>query len=211
MIKLREKILNHGITSLKNDELIAVILGSGTKGQNVLDLSKNILSQSENLQLDLNQLMKQKGIGVAQACKILAALELGDRKIKADKLPDKIMELSTLGLHLIKKIGSSPQEKLIAVYLDNSNHIIMERIVFIGTIDTATVHPRDIMRDAVRFSASKVVIAHNHPSGRLKPSKNDQNFSLRLQECCQLIGIGLVDHLVITRNSYLSMKSANLI
>ncbi|WP_125712630.1 RadC family protein [Companilactobacillus kedongensis] len=211
MIKLREKISSHGIKSLKTEELIAVILGNGIKGQNVLELARGILSQSEDLQLNLNQLMKNKGVGIAQACKVLAALELGDRKLKADKLPDRIMELSILGKHLIKKIGSSPQEKLIAVYLDNSNHIIMERIVFIGTIDSATVHPRDIMRDALSISARRVVIAHNHPSGNLKPSKNDQDFSLRLQECCQLIGIGLVDHLIITRNSYLSMKSSNLI
>ena len=211
MIKLREKILNHGITSLKTEELIAVILGNGIKGQNILEISRGVLLQSENLQLNLKQLMNQKGIGVAQACKILAALELGDRKLKADKLPDKIMKLSILGEHLIKKIGSSPQEKLIAVYLDSSNHIIMERIIFIGTIDTATVHPRDIIREALRVSAHRIIIAHNHPGGSLQPSKNDQDFSLRLNKCCQLIGIGLVDHLIITRNSYLSMRTSNLI
>lgn len=211
MIKLREKILNHGVKSLKTEELIAVVLGNGIKGQSVLDISTDILSKSEDLQLNLKQLTDIKGVGLANACKLLSALELGERKLKADKLPDEIIELSILGEHLVKKIGSSPQEKLIAVYLDNSNHIIIEKVIFIGTINSATVHPRDILREALSVSACRLLIAHNHPSGRLSPSKNDRNFSLRLHECCQLLGIGLVDHLVITRNSYLSMKSSNLI
>ena len=98
-----------------------------------------------------------------------------------------------------------------AVYLNNSYHVINEKTIFIGTIDQATVHPRDILREAIQISATQIVIAHNHPNGTLMFSKNDQEFSLRLKKCCNLMGINLLDHLIITRKSYSSLKKLNLI
>jgi DNA repair protein radc len=190
---------------------LAVILGHGTSNLTVLELANKILADNKDLELDLQQLTRQKGIGIAKACNLLAALELGERKLRIDKLPKRITSLSVLGDHLINKIGSAPQEKLIAVYLDNSYHLISEKTIFIGTIDSATVHPRDIIREALNLNAYKVIVAHNHPSAVLSASKNDKLFSLRLDKCCQLMGIGLVDHLIITNNSFLSMKSKNLI
>ena len=211
MINLREKILAYGIETLKSEELLAVIIGTGTKENNVLDLSKKIICNSDGLNLSLERLMSFNGIGVAQACKILAALELGIRKIHSDTLTEEVVSVDDIGRHLINKIGSAPQEKLIAVYLNNSYHIIDEKVIFIGTVDQATVHPRDILREAVRMSATQIVIAHNHPNGSLMFSNNDQNFTLRLKKCCHLIGINLVDHLIITKKSYSSFKSLNLI
>lgn len=89
--------------------------------------------------------------------------------------------------------------------------MISEKIIFIGTVDSATVHPRDILREAIGMSATQILIAHNHPNGSLMFSQNDQEFSLRLQKCCHLIGINLIDHLIITKKTYSSLKSLNLI
>ena len=98
-----------------------------------------------------------------------------------------------------------------AVYLNNSYHVIDERVIFIGTVDQATVHPRDILREAISMSATQIIVAHNHPNGSLMFSTNDQDFSLRLKKSCQLIGINLIDHLIITKKTYSSLKTLNLI
>ena len=211
MINIREKILAYGVSTLKNEELLAVIIGNGTKQNSVLDLSKKIICNSDSLNLSLEQLMSFNGIGVAQACKILAALELGNRQVQADTISEQIVSVDDVGRHLIKKIGNAPQEKLVAVYLNNNYHIIAEKVIFMGTVDQATVHPRDILREAIGISATQVIIAHNHPNGSLMFSRNDQEFSLRLKKCCHLIGINLIDHLIITKKTYSSMKSLNLI
>jgi len=211
MINLREKILAHGVSTLKNEELLAVIIGNGTKNNSVVDLSQKIICNSGGLNLSLEQLMSFNGIGVAQACKVLAALELGTRKIQTDTLSEKVVSVDDVGQHLINKIGNTPQEKLVVVYLNNSYHVIDEKIIFIGTIDQATVHPRDILREAIQMSATQIVVAHNHPNGSLMFSKNDQDFSLRLKKGCQLIGINLIDHLIITKKAYSSLKTLNLI
>ena len=211
MINLRERILSYGVATLKDEELLAVILGRGTKEYPVAKLAKKIVSESDSLNLSLEQLMSFNGVGVAQACKILAAIELGSRKNQADTLSEETVSVDDMGQHLIKKIGNAPQEKLIAIYLNNSYHVISEKIIFIGTVDSATVHPRDILREAIGMSATQILIAHNHPNGSLMFSQNDQEFSLRLQKCCHLIGINLIDHLIITKKTYSSLKSLNLI
>lgn len=211
MIKLREKILAYGVSTLKDEELLAVIIGNGTRESKVSEIAKKIICQSNSLNLSLEQLMSFNGIGVAQACKILAAVELGTRKVQSDTLSETIVSVDDIGRHLINKIGGAPQEKLVAVYLNNSYHVIDEQVISIGTVDQATVHPRDILREAVKMSATQVVVAHNHPNGSLMFSNDDQEFSLRLKKCCHLIGINLIDHLIITKKTYSSLKSLNLI
>ena len=211
MINLREKILAYGVSNLKNEELLAVIIGNGTKKNSVVELSKEIIDNSRNLNLSLDDLLSFDGIGVAQACKIMAALELGTRRIQADVLSERINSVDDVGQHLINKIGNIPQEQLITIYLNNSYHVIDEKTIFIGTVDQATVHPRDILREAVKLSATQIIVAHNHPNGSLAFSRHDQEFSLRLKKSCQIIGINLIDHLIITSKTYSSLKSLNLI
>lgn len=211
MINLREKILAYGVSTLKNEELLAVIIGNGTKQNKVYEIAQKIICQSNSLNLSLEQLMSFNGIGVAQACKILAAVELGTRKVQSDTLSETVVSIDDIGRHLVNKIGGAPQEKLIAVYLNNSYHVIDEQVIFIGTVDQATVHPRDILREAIKMSATQVVVAHNHPNGSLMFSSDDQEFSLRLKKCCHLIGINFIDHLIITKKTYSSLKSLNLI
>lgn len=212
MINIREKLQKYGTDSLTTQELIAVILGTGIKDCDITKLSAQVLIESDNLrQLNFDSLLKQKGVGNAQACKLLAAVELGARKIERDVLPKEQISLSKLGKHLIKKIGNSPQEKLIAVYLDNGFHVIKEQVVFMGTVDSATVHPRDILRVGLKLGAPQLIICHNHPGGSLVASPEDRRFSQRLKECCELVGINLVDHIIVTRQEFLSFKAQDLI
>ncbi|WP_125769673.1 RadC family protein [Companilactobacillus furfuricola] len=212
MINIREKLQKHGTTALTTQELIAVILGKGTKGCDVTKLSANVLIGSDNLRkLSLDTLLQQKGVGTAQACKLMAAIELGARKIERDTIPKEQISMLKLGKYLIKKIGNSPQEKLIAVYLDNGFHVIEERTIFMGTIDSATVHPRDILRVGLQLSAPQLIISHNHPGGSLVASPEDRRFSARLKECCELVGINFVDHIIVTSHEFLSFKAQDLI
>ncbi|WP_125762673.1 RadC family protein [Companilactobacillus hulinensis] len=211
MLNLRERIIQNGIKSLETKELIAVLLGNGTKEQNVTEIADKIAFKFQNLRFDMEQLLNEKGIGIAKACIVMAAIELGERKLEADSLLNHVVDMSSLSEHLIKKIGNSPQEKLIAVYLDNGHRVIEEKVVFVGTADAATVHPRDIIREALYVSATQIVIAHNHPSGLLIPSENDKKFSLRLNKCCRLMGINLIDHVIVTKNAYLSLKTQKFI
>lgn len=212
MINIREKLKQHGTQALTTQELIAVILGTGTRDYDVTKLSANVLISSDNLRkLSLDSLVQQKVVGHAQACKLLAAVELGARKIQRDVLPKEQISLSKMGEHLIKKIGNSSQEKLVAVYLDNGFHVIDEKVIFIGTVDSATVHPRDVLCEALKLSAPQVIICHNHPGGSLIASPEDRRFTQRLIDCCHLVGVNLVDHLIVTPRDYLSFKAQDLI
>src|SRR5699024_3469709 len=118
MINLREKILAYGVSTLKDEELLAVIIGNGTRQKSVTELSEEIICKSGGLNLSLEQLMSFNGIGIAQACKVLAAIELGERKIQADTITGEVVSIDDIGRHLINKIGMSPQEKLITVYMN---------------------------------------------------------------------------------------------
>lgn len=212
MINIREKLKQHGTEALSTQELIAVILGNGTKDCDVTKLSANVLIRSENLRkMNLESLLQQKGVGYAQACKLLAAIELGARKIQQEVAPKEQVSLSKLGNHLIKKIGNSPQEKLVAVYLDNGFHVIQESTVFIGTVDSATVHPRDVLCRGLKLSAPQLIICHNHPGGSLMASPEDRRFTDRLKQCCELVGMNFVDHIIVTPHEFLSLKAQDLI
>ncbi|WP_099974627.1 RadC family protein [Lactobacillus terrae] len=206
MIKLREKIQTNGVTSLSNLELLVVLLGNGNKHINVAEIAHSIVTKYPNLDFSLQNLLDQQGIGLAQGCKIMAATELGSRKLESDVMPQKFNSLSEIAKHASNKIGFSKQEKLLALFLDSDNNIIFEKIMFIGTMDSATVHPRDIIREALSLSATQILIAHNHYSGRLIPSENDKKLTQRIEECCTIMGIKFIDHLIFSKNDFIKVN-----
>ena len=206
----REKLLAKGTSSLKSYELLAILLGSGTQGKDVIQLSKEIikiLDDSFEI-LTLNQLLDVHGLGQAKAMQILSAIELSRRylikqNIKITSAEDVYREL--------QEYCSKKQEYFLCITLDGASHIIEKRIISIGTLNQSLVHPREVFADAIADRAAGIIIAHNHPSGQLTPSLEDKRVTKRLKEVGSIMGIELLDHVILSREGYFSFREEDLI
>lgn len=207
----RERLINIGVNNLSNEEVLAIILGSGTKNISAKELANNILREIKDLSylndITLNELTKIKGIGIKKACSIISSIELGKRistnvnSINSVKFnnPKVIYE------YYKNKLGSKKQEYFYCVYLDSSKKIILEKLLFIGTINQSIVHPREVFKEAYLCDATSIVCLHNHPSGNVLPSREDIEITNKLIEIGSLFGIVITDHIIITKNKYYSL------
>ena len=198
--KPREKLLKKGVTALKNYELIAVLLGSGIKGKDVLKLSKEIEKILKE-DITIEELLKIKGLGIAKATQILSAFELAKRILIKNHLQIKSIE------DIIKELNEykdKKQEYFIAIYLDGVDRIIEKRVITIGILDKTLIHPREVFAPAIEMRAASVIVAHNHPSGELNPSKNDIIITDKLKEAGEILGIDLIEHIIISKKGYFS-------
>ena len=213
----KEKLLTYGAESLSNSELLAIILRTGTKRENVLQVSSRLLSQLEGLDGVLNASFKDitsiEGIKEAKASQILALAELFSRfrTLKAMKKDVKINSPKDLADLLVGEMNDLTQEVLKVVLLSTKNMIIATKDVFKGSLNTSIVHPREIFKQAIDKNSASIIICHNHPSGDPTPSKEDINITLRIKECGNIIGIKLVDHIIIGNNKFVSLKETGLI
>ena len=211
----RERLINKGVEYLSNEDLLAILLKTGTKDYSVKTLASNILKQIENINnlkdINLESLIKIKGIGKAKACEILAAIELGKRlNQKIDNLNQiKVYSSSSIYEYYQAKLGDKLQEYFYCVYLDTKNHIIKDKLLFIGTINESLIHPREIFKEAYLLSASSIICVHNHPSGNSQPSKNDIIMTKQLMEVGKLLGIKVLDHIIIGKDNYYSFNDSN--
>ena len=206
--KPREKLLNKGVQHLKDYELVAIVLGSGIKGKDVIKLSKEIVKLFEDdfNSLDLQKLLSIHGLGVAKASQVISAVELSRRYlIKQNK---KITDASDVYEEL-KKYRDKRQEYFLSLYLDGANHLSETRVITIGTLNQSLVHPREVFAPAIEQRCASIIVAHNHPSGVLSPSKEDIEVTKRLQESGKILGIELLDHLIFTKNGYVSLRDEN--
>ena len=208
--KPREKLARKGAQALKDYELLAILLGSGTKERDVFALSKDIvrLFEKEFETIDLEKLQQIHGLGPAKASQILSAIELSRRYlIKQNRQIRRAEDIyEELAAYRTKK-----QEHFLSMTLDGASHIIQTRVVFIGTLNQSLVHPREVFADAIGDRAASVIVAHNHPSGQLRPSDADKRVTQRLVEVSRLVGIELLDHLIISREGYFSFRDHALI
>ena len=205
----RERLINVGVENLSDEELLAIILKTGSKEMSVKSLSSYILSSLggiENLKkINFHEVKKIKGIGEAKACTLVALSEIARRmnrkvaSIIGTKLntPLKIFEFYK------SKINDN-QEEFYCIYLDASKKVIEEKLLFIGTANYSLVHPRDIFKEAYLLNATGIICVHNHPSGEVKPSTEDINLTIRLKEIGVLLGIRIIDHIIIGDEKYYS-------
>jgi DNA repair protein RadC len=208
--KPREKLALKGAQSLKNEELMAVLLGSGVRGKDVRKLSREIVSllDSEFDSLSLDKLLKIHGLGKAKASQILAAIELSRRYlIKNNK---KISSAKDVFDELIEYTTKN-QEHFILLTLDGAGHLINKRVVFKGTLNQSLVHPREVFADAIADRSAAIIIAHNHPSGSLEPSVEDIEITKRLSKVADIIGIDLIEHIIISKNGYFSFVEEGIL
>ncbi len=208
----REKLIKYGPERLKNSELLALILGSGRKDENVIDLSEEILKKIpfEKLKrINLQELLKFKGIGLAKASKIAACLEFSKRIF--NKSIHKIIYSPKNIWDDLKDIRSSKKEHFYVFYLDSRNQIIKKELISIGTLNASIVHPREVFEPAIRNLAAQIILSHNHPSQDVSPSEEDIKLTKRLISAGKLFGIEIIDHVIVSKDNYFSMKKQGLL
>ena len=208
--KPREKLAAKGPDALKNEELLAILLGSGIQGKDVRKLAREIIAlMDEGLErLSLERLCTIHGLGSAKASQILAALALSKRYlIRTNR---RITDASDVYRELCKYADRS-QEYFLTITLDGASHIINTRTVFIGTLNQSLVHPREVFADAIADRAAGLIIAHNHPSGTCEPSRADIQITQRLKEVAKLVGIELLDHVILTKEGYYSFSDEGML
>ena len=205
-----EKLINYGAQSLTNEELIAILIRSGTNQYSAKELASIILMKLNNIG-DLNNfnytsLINIKGIGIKKSCVLLAAIELGKRiNNYTPSIVNKKLNSSRLVYDYYRHIlADKKQEYFYCVYLDNSKKIVFEKLLFIGTTNYSVVHPREIFKEAYLNSASSIICVHNHPSNNILPSKEDFALTKNLVEIGSLLGIKILDHIIIGRDNYYS-------
>lgn len=206
----REKLKERGASALSDTELIAVILGSGSKGQDVLSLSSKVakLLTENKGKLSMEQLSEIEGIGIAKASQILAGFELSRRYIVKETI--RITGANDV-LPLIKDIAGKQQEHFICISLNGANEVIENRIITVGLLDKSQVHPREVFADVITDRAACVIFAHNHPSGEIKPSNSDLKIHEQLTEAGKILGIKVLDHIIISKKGYYSFQENGLI
>jgi DNA repair protein RadC len=208
----REKLAKYGSEKLKDYELLALLLGSGIKGLNVLELSKKILETIKKIGIKkviLSDLLKIKGLGKAKASQISAVLELGKR-LNIDNKAEEILSAGDVW-NFCADIRAMQREHFIAIYLDTQNRVIERQTISIGTLNSSLVHPREVFEPAVKLSAASVIVAHNHPSGELEPSGEDREVTKRLIQAGKVLGVDLVDHIILTKKEFYSFQQHNLL
>lgn len=204
----RQRLMCRGVETLTDQEILAVILGSGEL--NDLEVAENALDSMASLE-DLERLsFKQLGaIGIEdfKALQIKAMLELSKRVEKAGmERTERIMSSKQMARRMMLDIGDKRQEHLVAIYLDTQNRIIQQKTVFIGGVRRSIAEPREILHYACQLMATSLIVAHNHPSGEVYPSHNDLDFTDKLKRSCDDLGICFLDHLIIGKGTYYSFR-----
>ena len=206
----REKLQKRGASSLSDFELLEVVIGNGSKASDVSSIAKQIQKhlRKGSRAVTFESLIAIKGVSVATASKLLAALELAQRHLIRDIEP-----LNTLQdiVARLDDIRSKQQEYLVCLSLDGGQHLIAQRTITIGTLDTLLAHPREVFTDPIADRAASIVIAHNHPSGDVMPSQQDTRLTQQLAAAGQLLGITLRDHIILTKNNYFSFRQHHLL
>jgi len=206
----REKLQAKGPEALSDLELLAILLGSGTKGSDVLAVAGRILKvlDGRNEKLGAEELQAIEGVGPAKASLIAAALEFARRRIRPEGLR---ISFPADVLPLIRHYADRRQEHFICVSLNGANEVIAARVVSVGLVNKTQVHPREVFADPITDRASAVIVAHNHPSGSLEPSREDIDITGQLKSAGKILGIRLLDHVIFDSKGYYSFLEKGLI
>ncbi|UCD71489.1 MAG: DNA repair protein RadC [Syntrophobacterales bacterium] len=206
----REKLKKYGPASLKNYELMAVILGKGTRREGILELSKRIMSQYGDQAIfsrgDVDILQRVLNVSTVQACQVVAAFELGKRLFGRPtevflRSPEEVFEYA-------KDMTRLKKEHLRGLYLDTRNKLIRDEIIAIGTLNASLAHPREIFHPAIESRCAGIILVHNHPSGDPLPSKDDVELTRQIYEASKIMEIDILDHVIIGSQDYCSLKES---
>lgn len=212
----RERLMRDGIDALSLQELLAILLGTGTQGKSVLILSQELLLKFGGMEGLLNasieELIKTKGIGKAKAILLKAAFGIALRAAKEKVEPNPILTTLQQVLSIAElEIGHLKKEALLVILRDVKCRLIHHEVISVGTLSEVLVHPREVFQLAIKHGAYSLIVCHNHPSGDPAPSKADIALTHQLVKCAQLMGIPLTDHIIIGKDGHFSMKHADLL
>jgi DNA repair protein RadC len=206
----REKLTRVGAAGLGDNELLALILGTGSRGSDALELANRLLQSAGGLhhlvRTDFVELKRVRGVGMARAAQIVAALELGRRTLLRRGFERPCLSTpKELAAHLLPQYGALSVEHFGIVMLDTKHHVLRIKIVSIGSLDATVVHPREVFREAAAVSAAAIVLFHNHPSGDPTPSRDDLLLTSRMVRAGEVMGIDVIDHLILADHCFYSL------
>ena len=212
----REKLARAGVGSLGDNELVAILLGTGVRTRDALTIAQDVLVAARNAggltRLGLDELRRVPGVGVSRAARLLAAVELGRRTIRQEA--GERPQLSTpeaVGRYLLPMYGGHREERFGVVMLDAKNRLIRTELISVGTVDASLAHPREVFRAATVASASAIALFHNHPSGDPRPSDDDVALTRQLVGAGDVMGIRVVDHIILGDGRWFSFRAARLL
>ena len=207
----RERLVKEGVEALSNQELLAILLRTGTRQANVFEIAQKVLNSLNSLtdlkKMTLQELQSLSGIGRIKAIELQAVIELGHRIHKHETLEmESILSSQKLAKKMQQELGDKKQEHLVALYLNTQNQIIHQQTIFIGSATRSIAEPREILHYAIKHMATSLILVHNHPSGAVAPSRNDDHVTKLVKDACDLMGIVLLDHLIVSHSSYFSYR-----
>ena len=210
----REKLIAKGAENLKDSELLAILLRTGTTGKNVIEIASQILtkySKKRLMQMTYEDLSKISGIDSAKATTLLAAFELSKRALEVNDTNLPMITTAKDAVAQLSDMRELKKEHFVVLYLNAKNQLVHKETISMGTLNANLVHPREVFEPALKHSAAQIVVAHNHPSGDPKPSEDDLEVTKRLTEAGKMMGIEVVDHIIVSKNAYFSFKEEKLL
>jgi DNA repair protein RadC len=209
----REKLLAHGAHALTAAELVAILLGSGVRGRSALDMGRDLLTSAGSLNALLSKDVDDvPGLGPAKRARLVAGLELARRCLGEELSARTALSSPRDSAAFLKaQLAHKPYEVFACLFLDNRHRVLAFEEMFRGTLDGASVHPREVVRASLKHNAAAVILAHNHPSGVAEPSAADRNITRQLRDALQLVGVRVLDHLVVGAGEPTSMAARGLI
>lgn len=215
-LKPRERLYQLGPEVLSNKEILAILLRTGTKGENVLELAERILTEAGGLiglaRLSIYELEQFHGIGSAKAAQVKAGLELGKRSISADPTARTVINSpSDVADLVMEEMRNLDREHFRIMHLSTRNNVLGISAVSVGSLNSSIVHPRECFKEAIKRNANSIILLHNHPSGDPSPSREDLDITRRLTEGGKILGIEVLDHVIIGEKRYVSLKEQGII
>jgi DNA repair protein RadC len=212
----RERLIRYGVESLADAELVAILLRNGIKGKDALELSRELIAHFGGLRgltsAKWKELKSIKGLGVAKISTLIAAAEIARRGLREEIFHNKIVkDPESVADYLRSSLRDQKKEIFKVIFLNKGNEILDEQDLFKGTIDETLVHPREVLKAALERHATGIILVHNHPSGRIEPSREDIRMTERIKAACELVSIKVLDHLIVGDNQLFSFREKGLI
>lgn len=205
----RERFKKYGVEALSNEELLSILLRTGTGNKSVKEVSLDILKLykiNELKDISFNSLKEIKGVGEVKAITILSAIEFGKRVLSRKDLVSQIKTGLDV-FNLVKdEMDNLLQEKFMTIYLDTKNMVIEKKVLFVGTVNGSSITPRDVFREAVKLNSARMILVHNHPAGSINPSYEDVYLTNEFIKLGRMMGISVIDHIIIGKNNYYSFR-----
>ncbi len=208
----QEKLLAKGRHNLTDAELMAILLGTGSAKQNAVVMAEGLLRHfplQKFPSIQVSDFLHTPGIGRVKASRIMAALEMGERIFAPAALTKIVIRTTDDALNQLKDIVGKKQEHLVVLYLNARYELLQKEVLALGSLNTTMIEPKEIFTPAVMSPCHAIIVAHNHPSGDPQPSEADLQFTKRIQEAGEIMGVTLLDHLIVAKNAYYSFKDGN--